>query len=102
GFRALELARPGGIVSMIFNDSIFSSTDAIEFRHMMLHEGDARVRISAMARTRCFEGKAVNGGVIVAVEQPPGDRTLRYVENHGRSPDELVGASVPAELDDSP
>ena len=31
-FRALELTRPGGIVSMIFNDSIFSSIDATEFR----------------------------------------------------------------------
>src|SRR5207247_56389 len=84
GVRAFELSRPGGVVSMIFNDSIFTSTDATEFRRTLFAESDARVRVAAIARSRCFEGKAVNGGVVVAVEEPPGERVVRYVENHGR------------------
>jgi hypothetical protein len=101
-FRAFELARTGGIVSMIFNDSIFTSTDATGFRRFLLPESPTTIRLASIVRTRCFEGKAVNGGVIVAVEAPPGDRTIRYIENHGRPPDELSGASVAVSLDDSP
>jgi hypothetical protein len=102
GFRAFELARPGGIVSMIFNDSIFTSVDATDFRRALLPDGDSRIRVAAIARTRCFEGKAVNGGVIVAVEEVPSERPIRYIENHGRAPDELTGASIAAKPADSP
>jgi hypothetical protein len=96
GKRAFELSRPGGVVSMIFNDSIFTSTDATDFRRQLLAK-DGPVTLLTIARTRCFQGKAVNGGVIVAVEEPRPDRPVRYVENHGRPPGELAGASVPAE-----
>ena len=42
---------------------------------------------SPAARTRCFEGRAVNGGVIVAShERDPSSDALRWVENHGRPP----------------
>ncbi|HEY8777631.1 MAG TPA: hypothetical protein VIM33_14285 [Gaiellaceae bacterium] len=102
GFRAFELIRDGGIVSMVFNDSIFTSLDGTPLRRALLPDTDSRVRISAIARTRCFEGKAVSGGVVVAVEEPPGDRPMRYVENHGRQPSELTGASRPASLEGSP
>jgi Eco57I restriction-modification methylase len=101
-FRAFELARTGGIVSMIFNDSIFTSSDAIEFRRFLLPEGASKIRLASVVRTRCFEGKAVNGGVVVAVEAPPEDRPIRYVENHGRPPDELTGASTAVTADESP
>jgi len=96
GFRAFELARPGGIVSMIFNDSIFTSLDATDFRCRLLAP-DGPITVLAVARTRCFVGRAVNGGVVVAVEAALPDRALRYVENHGRPPTDLTGASVAAE-----
>lgn len=96
GLRAFELARTGGIVSMIFNDSIFTTIDATEFRCRLLPDDNASIRLAVIARTRCFEGRAVNGGVIVAVEQPPGDRLIRYVENHGRAPAELGASSIVA------
>ncbi len=96
GKRAFELSRPGGVVSMIFNDSIFTSTDATDFRQELLAP-QGQIAVLTIARTRCFEGKAVNGGVIVAVEEPRLERPIRYVENHGRPPSELAGASVPAE-----
>jgi len=81
---------------MIFNDSIFTSSDALEFRRKLLSDGDGKIRLAAVARTKCFEGKQINGGVLVAVEEPPANRPIRYVENYGRSPDELGGASVAA------
>jgi hypothetical protein len=102
GFRAFELARTGGIVSMIFNDSIFTSSDATQFRRFLLPEGPSKIRLASIVRTRCFEGKAVNGGVVVAVEASSEGRFIRYVENHGRPPDELTGASRAVTADDSP
>jgi hypothetical protein len=96
-FRALELVRPGGVVSMIFNDSIFTSDDADDLRRRLLG-GDASIR--AIARSRCFEGKAVNGGVIVAVAGEDGMRPIRWVENHGRPTTDLAGSSGPADAAD--
>lgn len=93
-FRALQLVEPGGVMSMIFNDSIFTSEDADDLRRRLF--GDS-VEVRSMARSRCFEGKAVNGGVIVAVASPPNDVRIRWVENHGRPNTDLAGASVPAE-----
>jgi hypothetical protein len=93
--RAFELAREGGVVSMIFNDSIFTSADATDFRRRLL-AGDEPRTLRSVARTRCFENVAVNGGVIVALDAPPDGRTVRYVENHGRPPAELARASEPA------
>jgi hypothetical protein len=100
GIRAFELARAGGSVSMIFNDSIFTSTDATAYRRSLLTDGGA-VQLLAIARTRCFEGKAVNGGVIVATERSGGERPVRFVENYGRPPADLIGASVAAERSDA-
>lgn len=97
GMRAFELAHPEhGVVSMIFNDSIFTSADAEEFRRRLL-DPDGGTFVLAAARTRCFEGRAVNGGVIVATRDRDGDATVRWVENHGRPPADLAGASRPAE-----
>lgn len=101
GMRAFELARPGGIVSMIFNDSIFTSTDATEFRRQLLAP-DGEITLLTIVRTRCFEGRAVNGGVLVATEAAFSDRALRYVENHGRPTSELAGASLPAATSSQP
>ncbi len=101
GKRAFELSRPGGVVSMIFNDSIFTSTDAADFRQALL-EPEGRITLLTVARTRCFEGRAVNGGVLVAVEDTLPDRSVRYVENHGRPPGELAAASVPAPPSEEP
>lgn len=101
GKRAFELSRPGGVVSMIFNDSIFTSTDAADFRQALL-EPEGRITLLTVARTKCFEGRAVNGGVLVAVENALPDRAVRYVENHGRPPGELAAASVPAPPSEEP
>jgi len=95
-FRALQLARPGGGVSMIFNDSIFTSEDADELRRRLLPDGDPELELLTIARSRCFEGRAVNGGVIIAALQPPARDHVRWVENHGRPTRELAGASIPA------
>jgi hypothetical protein len=89
-FRALELTRDNGIVSMIFNDSIFTSLDATDVR-LRLTADD--VRVLSLARTRCFEGQAVNGGVVVAEKDQWSDGTVRWVENHGRPTSDLLGAS---------
>jgi hypothetical protein len=90
-FRALELTRDSGVVSMIFNDSIFTSLDATDVRLRLTSD---EVRLLNMARTRCFEGQAVNGGVVVSEKSPPGDGAVRWVENHGRPTADLLGASI--------
>jgi hypothetical protein len=94
--RALELARPGGAVSMIFNDSIFTSTDADDLRRTLVADTGKPVTLHAAARTRCFEGVAVNGGVVVATRASAPDPEVRWVENHGRDPRELLAASLVA------
>jgi hypothetical protein len=93
GFRALQLVCAGGALSMIFNDSIFTSDDADEFRRALLADSAGSVTLHAAARTRCFEGVAVNGGAIVATRAFGTDREVRWVENHGRPPADLLGAT---------
>lgn len=101
GRRAFEIANPEhGTVAMIFNDSIFTSTDAADFRRQ-LFDPFGSTNVLAAARTRCFEGRAVNGGVIVATRDRDEDGALRWVENHGRPPADLAGASVPMEPGDA-
>lgn len=96
-FRALELVRRGGgVLTMIFNDSLFTSADADELRRALIdadYDG-RRGAVRVAARTRCFEGVAVTGGVVVAIR----DGTLdgfRWVENHGRPTRDLLAASSP-------
>jgi hypothetical protein len=93
GFRALQLVCAGGALSMIFNDSIFTSADADDFRRALLGEGDRSVTLHAAARTKCFEGVAVNGGAIVATRGLGPDPEVRWVENYGRPPVDLLGAT---------
>lgn len=95
GLRAFDYTRPGGTVALIGNDSWFTSTDAVDLRR---HLFDASThRVTALARTRCFEGVAVNGGVFVATKAPTDHRAqVRWVENHGCSPEQMLGASDPA------
>jgi hypothetical protein len=101
GRRAFEIANPEhGTVAMIFNDSIFTSTDAADFRRQ-LFDPLGSTNVLAAARTRCFEGRAVNGGVIVATRDRDEDGALRWVENHGRAPADLAGASVPMKPSDA-
>lgn len=90
--RALQLTHDTGIVSMIFNDSIFTSSDAEALRRTML---DAH-SVLTVARTKCFEGKAVNGGVIVlrkGASAPP--EPLRWVEGYKKPPVDFASASDP-------
>ena len=101
-FRALQLVRPGGVVSMIFNDSIFTSEDADELRRRLLPDSASEIELLTVARSRCFEGRAVNGGVIVAALQAPARPHIRWVENHGRPTTDLAGASIAATLRDEP
>jgi hypothetical protein len=89
--RALELARPGGVVSMIFNDSVFTSTDAQELRRRWFSE----TSVLTVARTKCFEGKAVNGGVVVTRNAKQVDRPLRWVEGYRKDVADLAESSDP-------
>jgi len=91
GERALQLARPGGVIAMIFNDSIFTSTDAEAFRRRLVDQTTLRV----LARTKCFEGQVVNGGVIVARTDPPSGAPVRWVEGY-------PAATVAELFDDDP
>lgn len=88
--RAFQLARPGGMVSMIFNDSIFTSVDANGFRRQLFD----RAAVGAMARTKCFEGQAVNGGVIVARKGLELNEPVRWVEGYQRPVQDFAAASV--------
>ena len=92
--RAFQLARSGGMVSMIFNDSIFTSTDANEFRRQLFE----KAAVSAMARTKCFEGQAVNGGVIVARKGLETDRPVRWVEGYQRPVQDFAAASATLDM----
>jgi hypothetical protein len=96
GLRAFDYARDdGGTVALIGNDSWFTSTDATDLRRF-LFDIDQR-RVAAVARTRCFEGVAVNGGIFVAEKNPTSQEGgVRWVENHGCSPEEMLGASAAA------
>lgn len=96
-FRAHQLARPRGVVSMIFNDSIFTSEDADDFRRMLLAREGGSASLVSCARSRCFEGRAVNGGVVISIVEAAGTQPVRWVENHGRPTSDLAGASRPAE-----
>ncbi|MDA8201911.1 MAG: Eco57I restriction-modification methylase domain-containing protein [Chloroflexi bacterium] len=99
-FRALQFVRRGGVVSMIFNDSIFTSEDADELRRRILPDDAADLELLVTARSRCFEGRAVNGGVVVVAAQQPTRPSVRWVENHGRPTRDLAGASVAVEPTD--
>lgn len=97
GLRAFDYARDGGAVALIGNDSWFTSTDATDLRRH-LFDTDRR-RVTTLARTRCFEKSevAVNGGIFVAEKTPArSEDGVRWVENHGRNPEEMLGASMPA------
>lgn len=96
-WRALQLIRAGGVMSMIFNDSIFTSTDAADLRRTLLAGPDAAETVHVAARTRCFEGVGVNGGVIVASRGLGHDPEIRWVENHGRPTTDLLAAGRIAE-----
>ncbi len=90
--RARQLTKPGGVVSMIFNDSIFTSTDAEDLRREIFD----RSQVLVCARTKCFEGKAVNGGVIVQqLKAPDPPAPLRWVEGYKRPTTDFASASDP-------
>ncbi len=92
GYRADQLVRDGGVVSMIFNDSVFTSTDSMRLRVQVAEENE----LVSVARTRCFEGVAVNGGVVVWRRRGPREGSkVRWVENYKRDPRDLAGASDP-------
>lgn len=100
GLRALQFARSGGALSMIFNDSLFTSTDAEDFRVRLTDASTVSLRTTA--RTRCFEGVAITGGVIVATRAAADDSPVRWVENHGRPPADLLAASEAARMNGKP
>lgn len=98
GVRALQLARPGGIVSMIFNDSITTSTDGEELRRRWSSNNG----LLASARTRCFEGKAITGGIVVARVGGTHRPGIRWIEGHGRPVAHFVSASDPVQFTAEP
>ncbi|WP_160163290.1 Eco57I restriction-modification methylase domain-containing protein [Nitrolancea hollandica] len=99
GERALELVRPDcGVMSMIFNDSIFTSTDADAFRRSLF----TNTIVTVIARTKCFEGQAVNGGVIVACRGRERNRPVRWVEGYRRPVEDFAGASAPLPIVSEP
>ena len=88
--RALQLANPRGVVAMIFNDSVFTSTDGTDLRRTLF----ASTTVTASARTKCFEGQAVNGGVIVARRGMDPEVPLRWVEGYRRPVADFAAASA--------
>ena len=96
-YRALQLTHGHGIVSMIFNDSIFTSADAERLRRTMINDHD----VLSVARTKCFEGKAVNGGVVVLQKDQRTD-ALRWVEGYKRPPADFASASDPLKFSAKP
>lgn len=89
-YRARELVRLGGVCCMIFNDSVFTSTDATRLRRLLFDEDEVLV----LARTRCFEGQAVNGGVVLWRRQRDGASShIRWVEGYKRDPRDFAAAS---------
>jgi hypothetical protein len=91
-YRAWQLSRIGGVVSMIFNDSIFTSSDASDLRRRMVESSDVLV----CARTKCFEGKAVNGGVVVTrLTRSDPAAPLRWVEGYKCPTADFASASDP-------
>ena len=88
--RALQYVRPGGIVSMIFNDSILTSVDANLIRRRWVEH----TTIRTMARTKCFEGRAVNGGVVVVRNAAPDvNDTVTWVEGYRKEVHDFPDAS---------
>ena len=96
--RARELVRPGGVCALIGQDSLFTSSDGEALRHRLLHEDTVHV----VARTRCFEGQAINGGVVIWRRGGPGDTrpSIRWVEGYKRDPRDFAAASNAMEPDD--
>jgi hypothetical protein len=96
--RALQYTRRGGAVSMIFNDSITTSVDANELRRRWA----SSTTIRTMARTKCFEGRAINGGVVVLRDRPPDNgTTVTWVEGYRRNVRDFADASDPRNLRDA-
>jgi hypothetical protein len=96
--RALEFVRPGGVVSMIFNDSITSSVDANQLRRRWTSSSTIRT----LARTKCFEGRAINGGVVVVRNQSPTDvEMVTWVEGYRKNVHDFSDASDPRHLRDA-
>lgn len=89
GYRALQLLREGGTVSMIFNDSIFSSGDAAELRRAWRD----RANYFVLARTKCFETKAITGGVVVCSTDERLPETTRWVEGYKKEVADFTEAS---------
>lgn len=90
--RALQLVRPNGVCSVIIQDSIFTSTDGTRLRQDLVDRQTLRV----IARTKCFEGRAINGAVLVwHSAQPVVDHQVRWVEGFQRDPRDFAAASAP-------
>jgi hypothetical protein len=88
--RALEYVKRGGVVSMIFNDSVTTSADGNEIRRYWTEKATLR----ALARTKCFEGKAVNGLVVVLEDvEPSGDESVIWVEGYRKDVGDFAAAS---------
>ena len=94
GLRACELARPGGAIAVIFSDTILTSIDGDRFRAHLTDRRAQQITLHTLARTRCFEGVAVNGAVIVATVDTPVDPEVRWIENHRRPVQDLLGVSA--------
>jgi len=91
-YRARQLVRPGGVCAMIVQDSVFTSTDGTRLRERLLTQDTLRV----VARTRCFEDRAINGAVLVWFRSdPPENGEIRYIEGYGHDPRDLAAASGP-------
>jgi hypothetical protein len=88
--RAIQLARHEGVISMIFNDSIFTSIDANDLRRHLTEDST----VTVIARTKCFEGQAVNGGVIVAKLSKLQGVPVRWVEGYKRETRDFAGATA--------
>jgi hypothetical protein len=88
--RARELVRPGGVCALIVQDSVLTSREAESLRHAVTDDDTIRV----LARTRCFEGQAVNGAVLIWQRAaPPVASAVRWIEGYQRDPRDFAAAS---------
>ncbi len=94
--RARELVRPGGVCALIVQDSVLTSAEAEALRHTVTDDDTLRI----LARTRCFEGQAVNGAVLMWQRAtPPASSTVRWIEGYQRDPRDFASASDPQAAD---
>jgi hypothetical protein len=76
---------------MIGNDSYLTGTDAVPLREAITQKS----RVSVLSRTNCFEGKAINGAVVIWCRgEPNAEAIFHWVEAYKRDLRDFAGATL--------